>query len=205
MAEDDVDFHVILNKENGGVSSKEALSLRPLRPAVDQPTPSISPSELSPSSQLSASTDVPSSSVVPVEEPEPVRMQDDSFCLGGEEGNGLVSGGRWDKSLGVLCQKFIMLFLITPVSTGWQPRGGCLHVIFIPTPCLNLLWCWSVYVPKELPRPSVVLICVMLTIQPASKELPQPSGFLTNYLFNLPQHVVCVPKELVSLIGKSIL
>ena len=25
-------------------------------------------------------------------------------------------GGRWDKSLGVLCQKFVMLFLITPVS-----------------------------------------------------------------------------------------
>ena len=29
-------------------------------------------------------------------------------------GNG--SGGRWDKSLGVLCQKFVMLFLVTPVS-----------------------------------------------------------------------------------------
>lgn len=25
-------------------------------------------------------------------------------------------GSRWDKSLGVLCQKFVMLFLITPVS-----------------------------------------------------------------------------------------
>ena len=29
-------------------------------------------------------------------------------------GNG--NGGRWDKSLGVLCQKFVMLFLVTPVS-----------------------------------------------------------------------------------------
>ena len=30
----------------------------------------------------------------------------------GSNGN----GGRWDKSLGVLCQKFVMLFLVTPVS-----------------------------------------------------------------------------------------
>ena len=28
----------------------------------------------------------------------------------------VVRGGRWDKSLGVLCQKFVMLFLIAPVS-----------------------------------------------------------------------------------------
>ena len=26
------------------------------------------------------------------------------------------AGSRWDKSLGVLCQKFVMLFLVTPVS-----------------------------------------------------------------------------------------
>lgn len=30
--------------------------------------------------------------------------------------DGGCRGGRWDKSLGVLCQKFVMIFLISPVS-----------------------------------------------------------------------------------------
>ena len=30
--------------------------------------------------------------------------------------DGQTKGGRWDKSLGILCQKFIMLFLVAPVS-----------------------------------------------------------------------------------------
>lgn len=34
----------------------------------------------------------------------------------GAEESSSAGGGRWDKSLGVLCQKFIMLFLVTPVS-----------------------------------------------------------------------------------------
>lgn len=34
---------------------------------------------------------------------------DETVMMGG-------SNGRWDKSLGVLCQKFVMLFLVTPVS-----------------------------------------------------------------------------------------
>ena len=37
-----------------------------------------------------------------------------STICGACGGNG--NGGRWDKSLGVLCQKFVMLFLVTPVS-----------------------------------------------------------------------------------------
>ena len=37
-----------------------------------------------------------------------------SSVCGACGGNG--NGGRWDKSLGVLCQKFVMLFLVTPVS-----------------------------------------------------------------------------------------
>ena len=35
---------------------------------------------------------------------------------GSHSSDGQTKGGRWDKSLGVLCQKFIMLFLIAPVS-----------------------------------------------------------------------------------------
>ncbi len=38
---------------------------------------------------------------------------------------------RWDKSLGVLCQKFVMLFLITPV-------GQSTKEIFINIPVINL-------------------------------------------------------------------
>ena len=38
-----------------------------------------------------------------------------------------TNGGRWDKSLGVLCQKFVMLFLVTPVSTHMHhlPEAIC--------------------------------------------------------------------------------
>ena len=116
MAEDDVDFRVILSKDNGWALGKETQA-RSLPPAADQPTPSLSPSELSPS-QPSTSLRSSSSSLPPVEELDHVsyKMQDDTNSQGGEEAFGVVSGGRWDKSLGVLCQKFIMLFLITPVS-----------------------------------------------------------------------------------------
>ncbi len=38
-----------------------------------------------------------------------------SDCTPGDES---TPGSRWDKSLGVLCQKFVMLFLITPVSNN---------------------------------------------------------------------------------------
>lgn len=37
------------------------------------------------------------------------RMGDEVMVMGS-------CNGRWDKSLGVLCQKFVMLFLVTPVG-----------------------------------------------------------------------------------------
>lgn len=86
MAEDDVDFRQLLCKENSMELGKENL-------------PPQASGELE--------------TACKAEEPE-------SYCVGAEEGGVVVGGGagggRWDKSLGVLCQKFIMLFLVTPVS-----------------------------------------------------------------------------------------
>ena len=114
MAEDDVDFRAILNKENGGLSNKELQTLRPLPYSVSDS--SLSPSELSPS-QPSAYVEIPVCGAAPGgEDLESSSKQDEAFSLAGDENSALVSGGRWDKSLGVLCQKFVMLFLVTPVS-----------------------------------------------------------------------------------------
>lgn len=41
---------------------------------------------------------------------------EDASLVAGDAEGGKGGGGRWDKSLGVLCQRFIMLFLISPVS-----------------------------------------------------------------------------------------
>ncbi len=126
MAEDDVDFRAILNKENVAESSKEATPTSHTLPSVsDSLASSLSPSELSPS-QPSTFVEIP---VVPcvnsVEETESKgcvntaasKSQEELFGMSGaEEMGGVLSGGRWDKSLGVLCQKFVMLFLVTPVS-----------------------------------------------------------------------------------------
>lgn len=41
-------------------------------------------------------------------------------------------GGRWDKSLGILCQKFLMLFLVAPVSpTPCDPQFTKVYNIFV--------------------------------------------------------------------------
>lgn len=121
MAEDDVDFRAILNKENGVCASKEPPQvLHPLPSSVsDSLSSSLSPSELSPS-QPSAFVEIPTNgNATSGEDMEASSKQhEEPFCLAGDENNGLVSGGRWDKSLGVLCQKFVMLFLVTPVSAN---------------------------------------------------------------------------------------
>lgn len=88
MAEDDTDFRSLLRKENNGMDpSKE-----------NHPPPASSPA------------------AVPTLEGGACKMEESNFCLGAEDGCSVAGGGRWDKSLGVLCQKFIMLFLVTPVS-----------------------------------------------------------------------------------------
>lgn len=90
MAEDDVDFQNLLQKENSWEYS---------------PSP-VPPGSPEPSTNEGA------------EGGGSYKPED----LGGEEtvttatNSGGGGGGRWDKSLGVLCQKFIMLFLVTPVS-----------------------------------------------------------------------------------------
>lgn len=102
MAEDDVDFRSLLHKENsnGHYLTKE-----------NQAPPNVA--------------------AAPGEGAEPMcKQEEESFCpeegssAGGGVAGGGGGGGRWDKSLGVLCQKFIMLFLVTPVSAitkrGWR-------------------------------------------------------------------------------------
>ena len=128
MAEDDVDFRAILNKENGCTSTSnrsDSQQNHPLPSSISETFSSVtSPSELSPSQP--AALVAASSGSLHVEEAESGngssaalgKSQDEVFSLGGEELGGMVSGGRWDKSLGVLCQKFVMLFLVTPVSPG---------------------------------------------------------------------------------------
>ena len=98
MAEDDIDFRVLIKKENGFDVSKENQA----------PPPAVAGGEglvrgvVNNGCQLEEST---------------------ASYYGGSAAESAVvaaGGGRWDKSLGVLCQKFIMLFLITPVShPGW--------------------------------------------------------------------------------------
>ncbi len=95
MAEDDVDFRSLLHKENGLDVPKENHA---------PPTPTAIP------------PGVGVGGVAVVD--NGCRLEDSAFCGGSAESAGVANagGGRWDKSLGVLCQKFIMLFLITPVS-----------------------------------------------------------------------------------------
>lgn len=141
MAEDDVDFRAILNKENVAELGKETTptshtpTSHPLPSVSDSLASSLSPTELSPS-QPSAFVEIP---VVPcgsgVEEAESKgcvnaaasKSQEELFGMNGtEEVGGVLSGGRWDKSLGVLCQKFVMLFLVTPVS--YFTKSVCVKV-----------------------------------------------------------------------------
>ena len=59
----------------------------------------------------------------------PPGGEEPGFCVAEDGSVGGVGGGRWDKSLGVLCQKFIMLFLVTPVSAQHTMS------VMIFTPC----------------------------------------------------------------------
>ena len=102
-----MDFRNLLHKENsnGHQPAKE-----------NQPPPLAMPT---------ATTAAPGERVEPVckqeEEPFCPSLGDEGSSTGGGAGGG---GGRWDKSLGVLCQKFIMLFLVTPVSKERERGGG---------------------------------------------------------------------------------
>lgn len=90
MAEDDADFRSLLNKENGD--------------GHDSLPPPSSSSLVPPSSHVSQDS----------MDGGDCKAVEEVSCAGPDDGS-LVGGGRWDKSLGVLCQKFIMLFLVTPV------------------------------------------------------------------------------------------
>jgi hypothetical protein len=118
-----VDFRSLLHKESGNG-----------HPAKENQAPPIT---------------TPTVAAAPVEGVGIVcKQEEDTFCPGlsaGDEGSTVGAGagaggggGRWDKSLGVLCQKFIMLFLVTPVSRitvgaskqqdcrvgfSWKPMG----------------------------------------------------------------------------------
>ena len=88
-----MDFRSLLNKENGHDVAKE--NQAPPPPATAIPPGGVGLGGVD-------------------------RLEDSAaYCGGSGSAESAVvtasGGGRWDKSLGVLCQKFIMLFLITPV------------------------------------------------------------------------------------------
>ena len=96
MAEDDVDFRSLLHKENGLDTTRGKENLVPPGPGKMGVSVGGGAAEGG------------------------VGLQDSAPLLGSGGGGAesaviVAGGGRWDKSLGVLCQKFIMLFLITPV------------------------------------------------------------------------------------------
>ena len=117
MAEDDLDFRHLLYRENSVEDQHNSKE--------NQPPPSSSSSS---SSSTTPPTATPTSTG-DLAVLEAACKLEDPVCYPGVGGGaaeevscilpgavGPTGGGRWDKSLGVLCQKFIMLFLVTPVS-----------------------------------------------------------------------------------------
>jgi hypothetical protein len=142
MAQDDPDFRHLRKENSAQSSSKSTESTQRPPPLSDKTNLSSNPSSPKRKSSLNSddnqapyvlavtttqSGDAPADftakdatpcddqdsqqSTITCEEGMPPSSS--SVC-GACGGNG--NGGRWDKSLGVLCQKFVMLFLVTPVS-----------------------------------------------------------------------------------------
>ncbi len=126
MAMDDAEFKSLFatpDKENVTASGKaEAGKERQRKPLAAS----------SVANQSSVQRD-PSSSTGGVD-----GRDDTSREEGDPEGGKGGGGGRWDKSLGVLCQKFIMVFLVSPVSllqrTCVRPEGHK-HTYTLTTTC----------------------------------------------------------------------
>ena len=133
MAQDDPDFKH-LHEENSvcKTSSKSNDNPMPLADKTNLPSNPSSPGKKSSSNSDENQTPIVATTSkcdISIEFPAKDTPRDDqdsqlssTVC---EEGmppsvcgacGGSGNGGRWDKSLGVLCQKFVMLFLITPVS-----------------------------------------------------------------------------------------
>lgn len=139
MAQDDPDFRHLHKENNIQASSKSVETPHPPLPLSDKTNlPSNPSSPRKKSSPNSDENEVPCVAITTQSFEPPANtavndtpgndqdLQDShqstivceegippSVC-GACGGNG--NGGRWDKSLGVLCQKFVMLFLVTPVS-----------------------------------------------------------------------------------------
>lgn len=139
MAQDDPDFRHLHKENRVQISSKSTESTHPPPPLSDKtnlPSNPSSPKKRSlPNSNenqapyvaiTTQSGDTPSDFTAKDTPCDDQDLQDSqqssivceegmpSSVCGACGGNG--NGGRWDKSLGVLCQKFVMLFLVTPVS-----------------------------------------------------------------------------------------
>lgn len=139
MAQDDPDFRHLRKENNSQISSKSTENPHPPPPLSDKTNLPSNPSsprkKFVPNSDeneapcvatTTQSGDTPADIAVKDAPSDDQDLQDSqqstivceegipSSVCGACGGNG--NGGRWDKSLGVLCQKFVMLFLVTPVS-----------------------------------------------------------------------------------------
>ena len=142
MAQDDPDFKHLHNDENCPPTSS-----KPTESHHHTPLPLTDKTNLQENSSFTTTKSTSKSNKVSESSLEAVlKMTDDQeltpVTMCGENMTpvcgtcgGNTNGGRWDKSLGVLCQKFVMLFLVTPVSTCTCTCMSCNAVHYLSSMC----------------------------------------------------------------------